>query len=298
MSGPRDLVRVSRARPCPVCGRPDWCLVDRDDPPNRCLCARVADGARRKVTARDGSDVGWLHVLRDDGRAWHPRPITIPLTSAGSPDLGALADECRRAVDDVALARLADGLGLTIGSLRRLGVGWSARHRAWTWPMVDTHGRVRGIRLRYLDRRKLSVRGGHEGLFVPRDLAASERLLVCEGPTDTAALLGLGLAAVGRPSCAGGVGLLVDLVRRRREREVVIVADGDEPGRRGAANLAAVLVAYAPAVRIIEPPEGVKDARAWVRSGATAADVLRTIDAAEPQRLRVTTTFAGSEVRR
>jgi len=157
---------------------------------------------------------------------------------------------------------------------------------------------VRGIRLRHLDGRKLSVRGGREGLFVPRDLATSERLLVCEGATDAAALLDLGLTAIGRPSCTGGVGLIVDVVRRRREREVVVLADADEPGRRGAANLAAVLTAFAPSVRIIEPPSGAKDARAWVRSGATAVDVQRAIDAAEPQRLRVTTTVAGSEVRR
>jgi hypothetical protein len=56
--------------------------------------------------------------------------------------------------------------------------------------------------------------------------------------------------------------LLVALVRRRLPPEVVVVADDDEAGRRGADNLASVLVAYAPAVRVIAPPEGVKDARA------------------------------------
>ena len=39
---------------------------------------------------------------------------------------------------------------------------------------------------------------------------------------------------------------------------VVIVADGDAPGQRGAESLAAVLLAYSAAVRIITPPAGVE----------------------------------------
>jgi hypothetical protein len=79
--------------------------------------------------------------------------------------------------------------------------------------MMDVAGRVQGIRLRFSNGRKLAVRGGREGLFVPSGLAATNQLLICEGPTDTAALLDLGFAAVGRPSCAGGTRLLVELLR-------------------------------------------------------------------------------------
>lgn len=119
------------------------------------------------------------------------------------------------------------------------------------------------------------------------DFSGGGRLLVCEGPTDTAALLDLGLSAVGRPSCSGGVKLLVELVKQRRPAEVVIVADGDAPGQRGAGNQAAVLVAYCAAVRIIAPPVGIKDAREWKRRGATAADVAAVIDAAPIRRLTI-----------
>ena len=261
-------------------------MVSRDEPPTAAICSRVAEGAKRSI-----GEAGYLHILCDDGRVWQRPPMTIPLTTAGRIDLGKLADEYRRPVDDGALARLADDLVLTVGSLRRLGIGWSARHRAWSFPMSDADGMVRGIRLRYADGRKLAVRGGREGLFVPADLQAADKLLIAEGPTDTAALLDLGFAAVGRPSCTGGVGLLADLVGRRREREVVIVSDADAPGRRGADNLASVLVAYCTTVRIIEPPDGVKDARAWKRNGATAADVSALINRAEPRQLRITTTI-------
>ena len=62
-------------------------------------------------------------------------------------------------------------------------------------------------------------------------------MLICEGPTDTAALLDMGFAnVVGRPSCTGGIKLLVELVCQRRSEEVVVVADGDEPGQGGPAT--------------------------------------------------------------
>ena len=61
-------------------------------------------------------------------------------------------------------------------------------------------------------------RGGREGLFIPRDLDPAAGLWVVEGPTDCAALLGLGIEAVGRPSCSGGMRHLAGLARRLRRR--------------------------------------------------------------------------------
>jgi hypothetical protein len=167
-----------------------------------------------------------------------------------------------------ALGRLADDLGLSVDSLQQLCVGWAAEHRAWTFPMRDAVGNVLGIRLRLRNGRKLAVRGGHEGLFIPTRLteiveANSGQLLVAEGPTDTAALLDLGFDTIGRPSCSGGTRLLVEFIRRRKVRSVVVVADSDMPGQRGAANLAEVLTAYAASIRIVTPPVPQKDARAW-----------------------------------
>jgi DNA primase len=159
--------------------------------------------------------------------------------------------------------------------------------------MSDASGLVVGIRLRRPDGRKLSVRGGKEGLFIPADLPDGGRLLICEGPTDTAALLDLGFSAVGRPSCTGGTRHLVELVRLRRPSELVIVADGDGPGQRGAEGLAATLAAYCAVVRVITPPAPHKDARAWKQAGATAGDVVALIDAAPVRRLQIRTRKAG-----
>jgi len=76
-------------------------------------------------------------------------------------------------------------------------------------------------------------------------------------------------------------------VRRRFVSEVVILADGDEPGRRGADNLASVLVAYVPAARVVAPPQGVKDARDWLRAGAGRPEVEAAIQAASVRRLSI-----------
>ena len=190
-------------------------------------------------------------------------------------ELAKLARDYARQVDTEALLKFAEGLGLTVDSLQRLSVGWDGE--AWTFPMRDSGGEVVGIRRRLPNRRKLSVKGGHGGLFIPIDLPDSRGLLICEGETDTAALLGLEFAAIGRPSCRGGVRHVTQLARGRA---VTIVADRDLPGTQGAARLGGVLRLHCPSVRIITPPEPLKDARAWVQAGLTRKDVLEAIRAA------------------
>jgi len=304
MSNRGPWQRVSRRRPCPVCRKPDWCMVaGPTDAPTAAICARVESPKRAGAG-------GWLHALRDDGPTWAPWRRTIPAAvgmmqpTAGKIDFGNLAADCIAALQPEALNKLAAALGLSPESLRRLAVGWSAHHRAWTFPMRDAAGNVLGIRLRLPSGKKISVKGGREGLFIPEALDCRERLMITEGPTDCAALLDLGFAAVGRPSCMGGVRLLVDLCRQRaifwempatrdkpsegaRAAEVVIVADGDPPGQRGAEDLAATLVAYCTAVRVIAPPAGVKDARAWLHAGATHDDVHAAIAAAPVRTLPI-----------
>jgi hypothetical protein len=258
--------------------------------PDAAICQRVESPKRI-------GEAGWLHVLRDDGPAWPRWRHSLPMmarAAAGPIDFDKLAADCRAAIQPRNLERLALGLGVSVESLVRLAVGWSVHHRAWSFPMVDAVGGVVGIRLRRPDGRKLAVKGGREGLFLPSGLAIGGRLLVTEGPTDCAALLDLGFQAVGRPSCMGGIKLLAELVRQQQPAELVVVADGDGPGQRGAENLAAVLVAYAAAVRVVAPPAGIKDAREWKRRGAPAADVLAAIDAAPVRRLAVQLRKAGA----
>ena len=69
----RDFVRVSVARvQCPVCGRPDWCLVSRGNPecPDEVICPRseYKAGAICKI-----GDAGWLHILNKDRRTYRDK---------------------------------------------------------------------------------------------------------------------------------------------------------------------------------------------------------------------------------
>jgi DNA primase len=108
------------------------------------------------------------------------------------------------------------------------------------------------------------------------------RLLICEGPTDTAALIDMGVSdVVGRPSCTGGIKLLVELVKRRQPPDVVIVDDADQPGRRGADDLASALAGYVPSVRVVMPPTGIKDARDWLRVGGSREELEQAIEAVD-----------------
>ena len=274
--------RVSKSRPCPICGKPDWCLRAEDG--SAAICQRVAEGSVKQC-----GEAGYLHVLRDDPN-WRERPqrrtVRLDRDGGNRPDLGVLAAEYAAAVDLAELQDFAKELGLSVESLIRLRIGWAEQHRAWAFPMHGPDLDVRGIRLRSWSGRKWSVRGGREGLFLPVGLDFSGPLLTCEGPTDTAALLDLGFEAVGRPSCTGGTKLLIELVRRRQPPGVVIFADGDGPGQRGAESLASALIAYCPAVWVIRPPDGIKDARAWNQADAAREDVQAAIDAAPIRRLR------------
>jgi DNA primase len=110
------------------------------------------------------------------------------------------------------------------------------------------------------------------------------RLWIVEGPTDAAALLSIALDAVGVPSAGGAADRLLALARRIRPDEIAIVADRDQAGQRGAERLRDALMIVAP-VRIVIPPDGIKDARAWVVGGADRERVEHAADCARMHRV-------------
>lgn len=280
--------RVSRGRPCPICGKADWCLiVGEDSNPEAAICSRIESSNRR-------GEAGWLHRLRTGGDHSGRRSFSCRVDVAGNgpgQDFAELAQGYARLVDDAHLARLAASLGLQADTLRRFGVGWSPLVSAWSFPMRDGDGRTVGVHLRKSDGFKLSVTGSKLGLFTPVNLGDQvDGLVICEGMTDTATMIEMEFRAVGRASCSTGQRDLVALVRRLQVRQVCIVADADAVGLRGANNLASTLAAYLPGgVRVITPPDGLKDARSWYLQGATRADVLELIKAAPLRRLQVRT---------
>jgi len=282
--------RVSRRKPCPVCGRPDWCLVAEDG--SAAICQRITEGSVKKC-----GDAGYLHILRDrhNGHNRHKcrvnnrRLVTnVQIGNASSRDFGQLASRYRQQLTDERLNVLANSLGVSMMSLRRLTIGSDGE--AFTIPFSNDVGKIIGIQRRFPNGRKLSVSGSRIGLFVPADMPGDGILLICEGATDTAAGLDLGFAAVGRPNCSSRIKMVSKFVKGR---DVVIVGDNDDVGKAGAERLAASLALSCPKVRIIHPPASIKDLRNWLRAGLTAKELSKAISDAEPLKTKVRFKCAG-----
>lgn len=270
--------RVHRSSPCKVCGKPDWCGTSRDG--SAVCCMRVE-------SPKQLANGGYLHRIHEwtvqSRPQWRPRRI-IRAAPATQPDLNKLFNRFEQAANEQDVNALAAQLGVSAESLRRLRIGWDGE--AWTFPMRSPTGIVEGIRRRFPNGRKLSIKGGHDGLFIPHGLKTNGLLIFAEGPTDTAALLTLDFDVVGRPSCSGGIRFCIEMARFR---DAVVVADGDKPGRNGAFRLGVTLRLYSPSVRLIHPPSGIKDARAWLQAGATRRDIEQAIEAATPLELTIKT---------
>ncbi len=155
---------------CPVCGKPDGCLLSKDDPedPSAVICIREEDGSKRTMK------LGHLHVLKET-RNRRVKASVLPNSD---------------------------------------------------YPVV-----------------------------------------VVEGMTDTAAAMGLGFVAVGRPSNIGGLDQLATLVRGR---QVIIVGENDEkpdgfwPGREGMLAAAEAVSRTATDIVTMMPPSDCKDLRSWI----------------------------------
>ena len=261
-----EWVRVTRRRPCPVCRHPRWCGVSTD---GAVVCCMRVESTH---PARNG---GWIHRLAEP---LPPVPAAPQLPEPPLIDAAAIWAAYHANTRAADVSALAGHLGVNAAALDCLGAAWAPEHRAWAFPMRDEGERVVGIRLRAEDGRKWAVRGSRSGLFIPQGLTGRGRLLICEGPTDTAAALTLGFDAIGRPSCEGSVDTLAAWLGRRRYDETVILADNDEPGLRGALKLAAALPC---AHRIAVPP--CKDIREWLRQGTTPAEVAGVLGAFQLQ---------------
>lgn len=282
----RDWVRVSKRRPCPVCNRADWCTFSSDG--TVAICMRVESPTR----LRKG---GWLHKLVEpDPQQPKPSPPARPAKWADadrepatktSAEWDGLLAVYGAQTAPGELRRHAADLGVDAEALVRLGACWAGPHRAWAFPMRDPEGQVVGVRLRAENGDKWAIAGSKQGLFLPDGQVGDQvgEILVCEGPTDTAAMLSLDFYAVGRPSCSACVDELVGLLAGR---SVIVVSDNDEakkrpdgsvwyPGQEGAEQLATVLFGKTKGVKVIRPI-GCKDARAWKRQGATR-DLVQAI---------------------
>ena len=279
MSQPQ-MIRVSRERPCPVCGKPDWCLVSPDG--RAAICPRTSKGS-----LRDLGEAGFLHRL--DGSSsierdtWSlPRPYQPKQPFR---DWERYTQSCLRDAG-AARALLAKTLGVAESALARLQVGFDRTEQCWTVPERDADGKVIGINRRFPDGSKKRTAGSQCGLTYALDWDTGHGpVFLVEGASDTAALMTLGLAVIGRPSNTGGVALLTDLLTDfPRDRGIFVLGERDQkpsgawPGKEGAERTCKSLCqALDRTIGCAMPPGDAKDVRAWLnaQSPEIPADVLR-----------------------
>lgn len=268
MPDKEKMQRVSRKNPCPVCGKPDWCLFAPDG--TVAICQRVQEGSVRRC-----GDAGWLHILVDRHRGKQrssQQRFTVGQDDRPDRNFAALQQQYNRQITNQQLNDLSQQLGVSTQSLKQLHISWDGQ--AYTFGMSNDFGKIIGIRRRFPNGTKVSVRASRTGLFIPADLSPEGLLLICEGPTDTAAALDLGFDAIGRPNCNS----CVDMTARfAKGRKVVIIGDNDKPGKVGVEKLAGKLLLHCPSVKVIYPPDETKDLRQWLRAGLTSEELQQTI---------------------
>lgn len=208
-------------------------------------------------------DAGWLH--RPSGEMFAPPVPALPVQEESNIDWEAGVTKCEQAMAPHQWEFMANDLQLPQDSLRAFRMGWSQAKGAYTFPMHDASGKVIGVRLRYPNGRKLSVKGSRSGLFMHGADMSRGLLLVAEGPTDAAALHSLGYNVVGRPSCNGGTKYLYELVNWKHQ--IVLIPDKDKPGIDGAESVAKMLKVKTKQVKIVEPRGVCTDAKEWVVGG-------------------------------
>jgi hypothetical protein len=213
--------RVSKQNPCPVCRHSDWCQYG-----DRAIkCMRV----QSKRRSRDG---GWYHSLAEELKL-RPLPKREKPTDSEPINFESKIATWKKETNPKSVQLLAEKLGLNWPFIDLLDVCWSRKDSAWAFPMRNGFGKIVGIRLRSEDGQKWSVGGSSQGLFYSPVLLNHDPILICEGPTSTAAALQLGFYAVGRPSCSCAPDQVNDLIVRLKIRKAIIVADNDRKWRLG-----------------------------------------------------------------
>lgn len=229
--------RATKEKRCPICDGPDNCTISDDG--QFVYCGRISEGSTNKQNA--GGQ--WLHNIGDsvcsNWLASNPRPRGLknasPNTNSGtaSRDWGRVSQAAFTS-PGAASARneLARILGVSIQSLERLEIGYSGRVLGWTVPERNATGRVIGINRRRSNGDKRRDKGGQAGLtFDPLNWMDSDTdpdVFLVEGCSDTAAMLSIGLNAIGRPSNLGGVELLGELLKVvPADRRIAVIGEND-----------------------------------------------------------------------
>jgi hypothetical protein len=130
-------VRVNKRNPCPICGKPAWCLISPDG--KAAICARTPSD-------KLAGNAGWLHKLDNNQRIAIPQPNTYPKQITPKADIEVVNAAYQTLINALALS-LEDyknliARGLTGEQIKNL------EYR--TLPISDRHSimqRLNGVNL-------------------------------------------------------------------------------------------------------------------------------------------------------
>ena len=272
------MERCDNQNPCPVCKRySDGCLYAKDG--SAAICVRTPEGAVKMA-----GEAGWFHILKPG--QFKPKPVKkkrpIPINWES-------LNKCyTQTFQGIAVRHLSNPFQVYGTTLRQIETGWD--REAYTFPVRDSDDQIIGIQRRFPDGSKGMVKGSQIGIFIPRiywDNLESDicPLFICEGVSDTATALDMGLCAIGRVSCSTGKEHIIKFCIKKRPTRIIIVADNDEVGIRGAKALGLwisqgykLFSAPPPDIKIITPPTGSKDLRIWRENGLTLEKLMETVN--------------------
>lgn len=294
-----NWTRCGPGSPCLICEHSDWCgytedgahrcmRVHEDECPDGFIVVRPQDkegGTVFRKSARIQTRKGKVRTKRKKKRTKRKKTASRKLRPTA---------EARKLFE-----RLLSSKGSLRPWARRYQTsakvlkeyGCAAQGKKFYIPERSASGALLGVCKRP---EKRSVLGSkRHGIIRPKRLPRSVRLLViCEGGTDPMAVRARlvrskSCLVIGRPSKnQGSLEEVVALILRVRAKNVVIVADADDTG---ASQFAENLARNAGVrVRWFCPPA--KDAREWIRDGATPDDFEAAVEDAEviePTRFRL-----------
>ena len=225
-----EWIRVSRAQPCPVCKRSDYCTRTTDGTAAKCMRVESEKPA-------SGNLGGWIHKLSD------PLPPSPPAKKVEKkPDW---TKECREMYLHERAHRkrieLAAQLKVSVKSLEALRVGigwdeWNGREYS-SWPCRDSDGRCIGFVRRYADgSKRTNIGGTNTGVFYTQSWYLHPGpVFIVEGGSDVAACETRDLNAIGRASnVCGGHWIKMMIQKHCPGRLVIVVGERDEdPSKRG-----------------------------------------------------------------
>ncbi len=264
------MKRSNRENPCPICKRSsDGCLYAEDGV--AAICVRIPEGSVKRA-----GQAGYLHILKPGD--FKPKPVVKKKPAIIN--WNTLQKCYREPFNGTPVRDLANPFEARYETLLAMDTGWDGE--AYTFPVRNANDEIIGISRRWPDGTKGMVKGSQVGIYIPRisfkPLPDSWCLFICEGASDTATALDMGLRAIGRVSCQSGGGQVIEFCRKHDPTQVVIIADNDDPGIMGAKYLQDALKDEGKKTLVYVPGNNAKDLREYRENGGTHVDLLQSVN--------------------